>query len=143
MSCPWIELTMPFKWVLVHFYQVAAAQDKLVKYNMSYIKQEIPIDHGVEFLLNQVLLLLFSPTGVVQFLTFWPPRHGLTQLEIVTQIKNTISIDLQWVEIFMRIWKSGFSASKKFKNAESDHPSNYSLNIPYMSPFVIIFTLKL
>lgn len=38
MSGPWIELTMPFTQALVHFYQVAAAQDKLVN-NMSYIKQ--------------------------------------------------------------------------------------------------------
>lgn len=61
----------------MHFYQVAAAQDKLVKYIMSYIKQEIPIDHGVEFLINQVLFLLFAPTGIVQFLTL-PLRHGFT-----------------------------------------------------------------
>lgn len=45
---------------------------------------------------------------------------------------------LQWVEIFMRIWKFGFSA-----RAESDHHGNYSLNIPYLSLFVIIFQLKL
>lgn len=66
MSGPWIELTMPFTWALVHFYQVAAAQDKLVKYNMSHIKQgTCPLLMELSYLINHVLFSLISLTGVV------------------------------------------------------------------------------
>ncbi len=52
----------------MHFYQVAAAQDKLVNYNMSYIKRESPLLMELSYFINHVLLSLISVTGVVQFL---------------------------------------------------------------------------
>lgn len=75
------------------FYQVAAAQDKLVKYNMSHIKQgTCPLLMELSYLINHVLFSLISLTGVVRFLWPYPLGDRRGSDASVAGLENTMKL---------------------------------------------------
>lgn len=150
MSGPWIELTMPFTQALVHFYQVAAAQDKLVN-NMSYIKQGS--SHHCSWswviLLTMCCFLSFQWLGWSGF--SHPTNFEMALLacfcgllENITKLKVAHSdvLILSSKNVSAYFQKSGcFMSSMLSKNTNQTTPG-FFFHYPVSVPFLMIFKLK-